>query len=112
MSMAKVCERFWALKLKQLVKQVRKACYGCTRFRVQAYEKSPPGKLPATGTQGSTPFQVVGVDFAGPIRYQTKGKAEKKAYLVLFGCSLTRAVHLEILRSMEVAHTEFEAAHR
>ena len=38
----------------------------------------------------------------GPIRYRTKGKAEKKAYLVLYGCSLTRAVHLEILRSMEV----------
>ena len=102
MTMAKVRERFWVPKLRRLVKQVRKACYGCVRIRARAFEKPPPGKLPATRTQGSTPFQVIGVDFAGPIRYQTKGKAEKKAYLVLYGCSLTRAVHLEILRSMEV----------
>ncbi|XP_028409519.1 uncharacterized protein LOC114532142 [Dendronephthya gigantea] len=103
MTMAKVRERFWIPKLRRLVKQVRKACHGCVRFRARAYEKPPPGKLPTTRTQGSTPFQVVGVDFAGPIRYRTKAKAERKAYLVLYGCSLTRAVHLEILRSMEVA---------
>lgn len=105
MTMTKVRERFWIPKLRRLVKQVRKDCYGCVRFRARAYEKPPPGKLPKTRTQGSTPFEVVGVDFAGPIRYRTRAKAEKKAYLVLYGCSLTRAVHLEILRSMEV--TEF-----
>ena len=60
-----------------------------------------PAKLPITRTQGSTPFQVLGVDFAGPIRYQVKGKNEKKAYLALFACSLTRAVHLELVRSLE-----------
>jgi hypothetical protein len=102
MTIAKVRERFWIPKLRRLVKRVRKSCYGCVRFRAQAYEKPPPGKLPVTRTEGSAPFQVVGVDFAGPIRYRTKGKAEKKAYLALYGCSLTRAVHLEILRSMEV----------
>ena len=102
MTIAKVRERFWIPKLRRLVKRVRKSCHGCVRFRAQAYEKPPPGKLPATRTEGSAPFQVVGVDFAGPIRYRTKGKAEKKAYLVLYGCSLTRAVHLEILQSMEV----------
>ncbi len=85
MTIAKVRERFWILKLRRLVKRVRKSYYGCVRFRAQAYEKPPPGKLPATRTEGSAPFQVVGVDFAGPIRYRTKGKAEKKAYLVLYG---------------------------
>ena len=90
------------------MKQVRKDCYGCVRFRAQAYEKPPPGKLPTTRTQGSTAFEVVEVDFACPIRYRTRAKAEKKAYLVLHGRSLTRAVHLEILRSMEV--TEFRTS--
>ncbi len=73
------------------------------RFRAQSYQKPPPGKLPPTYTKGSTPFQVLGVDFAGPIRYRSKAKTEKKVYLVLYGCSLTRAVHLELLRSLEVA---------
>ena len=48
---------------------------------------------------------MVGVDFAGPIQYQHKGKKERKTYLALYGCSLTRAVHLDLLKSMEA--TEF-----
>ena len=41
---------------------------------------------------------MLGVDFAGPIKYRDKGKKEKKSYLVMFACSLTRAVHLELVR--------------
>ena len=103
MTMAKVRERYWVPKLRRLVKQVRSKCYGCLRFRAEAYKKPPPGKLPSTRTQGTTPFQVVGVDFAGPIRYVTRNKAERKAYLLLYGCSLTRAVHLEVLKTMEAS---------
>ncbi|XP_046844834.1 uncharacterized protein LOC124438683 [Xenia sp. Carnegie-2017] len=32
-----------------------------------------------------------------------KRKMERKAYLVLYACSLTRAVHMELLKSLEVA---------
>ena len=103
MTMAKVRERYWVPKLRRLVKHVRSKCYGCLKFRAGAYEKPPPGKLPSTRTQGTTPFQVVGVDFAGPIRYVTRNKAERKAYLLLYGCSLTRAVHLEVLKSIETS---------
>ena len=46
---------------------------------------------------------MLGVDFAGPIRYKTKGKKFGKSYLVLYGCSLTRAVHLEVLKSLELS---------
>ena len=85
-----------------MVKKARSDCFGCVKFRSQAYQKPPPGNLPATRTEGSAPFQVLGVDFAGPIRYQSKTRAQKKAYLVLYGFSLTRAVHFEVLQSLEV----------
>ncbi|XP_028394448.1 uncharacterized protein LOC114518642 [Dendronephthya gigantea] len=100
--MAEVRERYWIPRLRRLVKQVRSKCHGCVRFHARAYHRPPPGRLPVTRTQGETPFQVIGVDFAGPIKYKTAGKAEKKAYLVLYACSLTRAVHLELLKSLEV----------
>jgi hypothetical protein len=102
MTMAKIRENYWIPKLRRLVKRVRTRCWGCKRFRALSYEKPPPGKLPSTRTKGTTPFEVVGVDFAGPIRYKTKGKTFRKSYLVLYGCSLTRAVHLEVLRSLEL----------
>ena len=98
--MTKVRDRFWVPKLRQLVKRVRSQCWGCKRFRVKAFEGPPPAPLPSTRTQGSTPFEVVGVDFAGLIRYK-KGKSEKAVYLALFACSLCRAVHLELTTSLE-----------
>ena len=101
-TMARVRERYWVPKLRRMVKKARSDCFGCVKFRSQAYQNSPPGNLPATRTEGSAPFQVLGVNFAGPIRYQSKTRAQKKAYLVLYGCSLTRAVHLEVLQSLEV----------
>jgi hypothetical protein len=41
------------------------------------------------------------VDFAGPIYYRSDRGAERKAYLALYGCSLTRAVYLDLLKSLE-----------
>jgi hypothetical protein len=46
LTMAKVRERFWVPRLRQLVKRILRKCNGCKRF------------------------QVIGVDVAGPIRHQ------------------------------------------
>ena len=40
--------------------------------------------------------------YAGPIRYRGKSKADKKAYLALYGCSLIRGVYLDVLPSLEI----------
>jgi len=44
---------------------------------------------------------VIGVDFAGPEKYLQKPKREQKAYVVLYSCSLTHGVFLELLPSLE-----------
>lgn len=44
---------------------------------------------------------MIGVDFAGPVKYRYKRKEERKAYVVLYSCSLTRGVFLELLPSLE-----------
>ena len=56
---------------------------------------------PRERTEGSTAFEVVGVDFAGPIKYRKSPRVEGKAYLVLYACSLSRALHLEVLPNLE-----------
>ena len=45
---------------------------------------------------GSVPFQVLGVDYAGPIPYRINKTRDGKAYIPLFSCSLSRAIHLEL----------------
>eukprot|EP00794_Sanderia_malayensis_P018542 gene18542-biopygen15623 len=59
----------------------------------------PPGNLPRERTEDTMPFDVVGVDFAGPIQYK-KGTGINKAYIILYTCSLTRGLHLEVLPDM------------
>ena len=81
------------------MKKVRGKCWGCKRFCTKAFQSPPPSRLSTTQTQGNTPYQVIGVDFAGLIKYRTKSKAVKK---VLYGCSLTRGVFLDLLLSIEI----------
>ena len=92
---------YWVPHLRQLVKKVLKSCWGCKRFQAIALDTPAPGLLPKERTEGSTAFGVVGVDFAGPIRYRKSTKVDGKAYLVLYACSLSRALHLEVLPNLD-----------
>ena len=100
--MAAIREQYWVPKLRSLVKVVRRKCNGYMRFRATAFKRPAPGKLPQDRTTtGGVTFEVIGTDFAGPIRYKRTQKKEGKTYLAIFACSLSRAVHLELLRNME-----------
>ena len=57
--------------------------------------------MPRDRTEGDRAFQVLGVDYAGPLYCRNKAGTLSKAYLVLYACSLTRALHLELTRTME-----------
>ena len=45
----------------------------------------------------------MGVDYAGPIKFKATEKREGKAYLILYSCSLTRALYLDLARSLETS---------
>ena len=100
LTMACVRTRYWIPRLRWLVKKVRKRCYGCKRLTATAYSTPSPGKLPTTRTQGKNAFQVIGVDFAGPLKYQAEKKREGKAYILLYACSLTRGIMIDLLPNM------------
>ena len=104
-TMAKVREHYWVPRLRRLTKRIVKSCHGCRRFRAQAYTSPPPGNLPRDRKVCQTPFQVIGVDFAGPLRYRKRPKTEGKAYILLYACSLTRAVYVDLVPNLET--TEF-----
>ena len=101
-TMAKVREKFWIPRLPRLAKRALKKCWGCKRFYTVSLRSPPAGLLPKDRTEGDTPFNVIGVDFAGPIKYLKTRKNEAKAYVVLYSCSLTHGVYLELLKSLEV----------
>ncbi len=55
LTMARIRETFWIPRLRKLVKQVRKCCWGCKRVQANAYAAPPPGQLPVSRTQGERP---------------------------------------------------------
>ena len=96
LTMSEVRRTYWIPRLRRLARKAIKKCHGCKRFQARALSNPPPGNLPRDRTEGTAPFQVVGLDYAGPITYRKK-KSERKAYILLYACSLTRALHLDLL---------------
>ena len=103
--MSHVRSLFWIPHLRRLSKSVIRNCYGCKKFRSLPYHSPKPGPLPKDRTEKCFPFEVIGTDYAGPIYYKTKKKNELKAYILLFSCSVTRAVHIELVSNLTT--TEF-----
>ena len=101
LTMTSVKSNHWIPCLRKLAKHTIRACHGCQRFQAVAAANPPPGNLPMDRTQGTHPFQVVGVDYAGPIKYKKRGRAKGKAYIVLYACSLSRALYLDLVPSLE-----------
>ena len=81
LTMAHIRNSYWIPRLRRLVKRIRKSCFGCKQAQAKAYSVPPPGIPPTTRTEGEKAFEVIGVDFAGPLKYRTARKKFKKSYL-------------------------------
>lgn len=88
-------EHYWILRGRQLVKRIVSGCYICRKLKVRA-AKQTTAPLPRDRVTESPPFEVTGVDFAGPLYVKARGHPTK-AYIALFTCAVTRAVHLELV---------------
>ena len=96
-TMARIRNHWWIPKLRRLVKSLIHSCPGCKKYRSTPLQAPAQPNLPDFWTNQGKPFQVTGVDFAGPIIYQRKKKMQGKAYVALYACSTTRVVSLQLL---------------
>jgi hypothetical protein len=80
---------------------IKKVLYRCLPCKIS---KNPRGQeieapLPADRLMPTKPFAITGVDFTGPL-YVEVGSLALGAYIVLFTCATTRALHLELASDM------------
>ncbi|XP_064470242.1 uncharacterized protein LOC135384995 [Ornithodoros turicata] len=91
-------EKFWIIRARQLVKGEIHQCITCKRLQAKAADQTT-SPLPADRITKSQPFEVVGIDFAGPLIVKVDEDVGK-CYIVLFVCAVTRALHLELTSDM------------
>ena len=82
----------------------------CRRFLTKPLLPQAPGTLPGFRVKRSSPFANTWVDFARPL-YIKEVKGMRKAYIALFTCSVTRAIHLELIGDLS-APTFIQALRR
>ncbi|XP_071640002.1 uncharacterized protein [Temnothorax longispinosus] len=91
-------QRFWIPRERAAVSRHIHRCLPCVRWRA-ASPNQLMGDLPEPRVTPARPFQHTGVDYAGPVMIRTsKGRGHKahKAFLVIFVCLSTKAVHLDV----------------
>ena len=88
--------RFWIPKGRSLTRCIVHRCILCRRFEGVPFQGPPPPPLPDFRVKEDPAFTYTGVDFAGPLSIRVPGTSTtSKAWVCLFTCFVTRAVHLD-----------------
>ncbi|XP_015430609.1 PREDICTED: uncharacterized protein LOC107187115 [Dufourea novaeangliae] len=93
-----VQQRYWPIDGKNSTRRIIHRCIHCYRAcpKVASYMM---GDLPAARVTPTRPFENVGIDYCGPFSIKEKkvrNRTAVKAYVAVFVCFVTKAVHLEL----------------
>lgn len=120
--MAHLRTQYWIPNLRRQARTFISRCSVCQRY-AKMIGKQLMSELPAVRLNPARPFDVVGVDLAGPflvkpaeqLKLNTRSKAQLplvKGWVAVFVCLVTRAVHLEPIMDLSAdaflrAYTRF-----
>ena len=94
-----VQRKFWILGLRNALRSVKQDCVQCKKMTKTM--KPQMSDLPASRVEGMVySFSNCGVDYLGPFQVKHFRKVVKKR-ICLFTCFSTRAVHLEIVSTLD-----------
>ena len=92
--------QYWVIKGRSAVRRVISGCFLCKKLGAVRGEQLM-GDLPKERLMSEEPpFTHVGVDYFGPI-YVRQGRSNVKRYGCLFTCLAVRAVHIEVVHSLD-----------
>ena len=96
-------KHYWIPQGRAEVRSVLRRCTLCRRYEGKAFKlpKMPP--LPRERVTQSSPFENIGLDYLGPLYVWNNGVSEK-VWVCLFTCLAVRAIHLELVISMDTQH--------
>ncbi|XP_046749846.1 uncharacterized protein LOC124413362 [Diprion similis] len=99
---ASLQESFWILSAKSTIRKVLHKCIVCFRSRPVS-ARHFMGDLPVSRLDNTRAFLNVGIDYGGPFNLKLSRNKTCKAYISLFVCMSTKAIHLELVSDLSSA---------
>ena len=96
-------QRCWTPKIRSHIKSLLLKCIICQTVKKRTLPRPLPPPLPAERVRWVPPFTNVGVDHTGSFAIRDSQGRKAKAYICLFVCATTRAVHLEVVDNLTTA---------
>jgi hypothetical protein len=97
---------FWIIGASRTVARVIKQCVICKKVHGKSMHQQI-SDLPKERLNTCPPFSYVGIDVFGPWEVNARrtrgGHANSKRWAVLFTCLTIRAVHIEVIESMDAS---------
>lgn len=93
-------QTYWIPAIRQTVKKILNKCVVCRRVIGKPYRAPDPPPLPKMRLEDAPPFTVCGIDFTGALLVKNSDGTLAKAYICLFTCANTRALHLEVVPNL------------
>ena len=93
-------EKFWITKIRRAVKSVSHSCVTCRKLFAPPNVQIMADLLAERLHFGDPLFTFVGMDCFGPCKVKV-GRSEIKRYGCVFTCLTSRAVHIEMLSSLD-----------
>lgn len=94
--------KYWPIDGKSTIKGVIRSCIKCFKINPKP-TKFLMGNLPSSRVIPCRPFSNCGVDYAGPLLIKDRALRNAKllkAYICIFICFTTRAIHIELVSSL------------
>ncbi|KAK3722273.1 hypothetical protein QZH41_005187 [Actinostola sp. cb2023] len=92
--------KFWIIKARVAIKRVTSRCFSCRKRQARAATQKMADLPVERVSPDKPPFSSVGVDCFGPFMIK-RGRSQVKRYGVLYTCLAVRAIHIEVLHSMD-----------
>ena len=89
--------KFWIVGLRKMAKAVVSNCVLCRKLRRKPLDQLM-GQVPSLRVAaGFPPFSNTAMDMFGPLQIRLNRRTLQEAQVVIFTCTTTRAIHLELV---------------
>ena len=93
-------DRLWIPSVSKLIRQLGKKCKGCALIEAQCFQ-TPEAGIPSFWMQGQKPFDIIGVDHAGPLNVLDATTMMDKPSIRILPCPIYLTVILQLVKNQK-----------